>query len=81
MPWCRRRSGAATGSRQRPHRRHRADGVAHPPLPSLPTQAAAEQKAGATIQGVIGILDSDPGDALAMALARLGRAVQIGNPQ
>jgi hypothetical protein len=33
------------------------------------------------MQGVIGILDSDPSDALAMALARLGRAVQIENPQ
>jgi hypothetical protein len=27
------------------------------------------------MQGVIGILDADPSDALALALARLGRAV------
>jgi hypothetical protein len=53
----------------------------HPPLPSLLAQAAAERKAGGTLQGVIGILDSDPGDALALALARLGRAMNIGNPQ
>lgn len=53
----------------------------HPPLPSLLAQAAAERQAGATLQGVIGILDSDPGDAVAAALARLGRALQTGNPQ
>jgi hypothetical protein len=53
----------------------------HPSLPSLLAQAAAERQAGGTMHGVIGILDSDPSDALAMALARLGRAVQIGNPQ
>jgi len=53
----------------------------HPPLPSLLAQAAAERQAGGTMQGVIGILDSDPSDALARALARLGRAVQIENPQ
>jgi hypothetical protein len=53
----------------------------HPPLPSLLAQAAAERQAGGTMQGVIGILDSDPSDAVAMALARLGRAVHVGNPQ
>lgn len=53
----------------------------HPPLPSLFTQATAERQAGGTMQGVIGILDSDPSDVLAMALARLGRAMQNGNPQ
>ena len=53
----------------------------HPPLPSLLAQATAERQAGGTMQGVIGILDSDPSDVLAMALARLGRAMQNGNPQ
>jgi hypothetical protein len=53
----------------------------HPPLPSLLAQAAAERQAGGTMQGMIGILDSDPSDMLAMALARLGRAVQVENPQ
>jgi hypothetical protein len=53
----------------------------HPPLPPLLAQAAAERQAGGTIQGVIGILDSDPTDLLAAALAQLGRAVQAANPQ
>jgi hypothetical protein len=53
----------------------------HPPLPSLLAQATAERQAGGTMQGMIGILDSDPSDMLAMALARLGRVVQNGNPQ
>jgi hypothetical protein len=52
----------------------------HPPLPPLLAQAVAERQAGGTMQGVIGILDSDPSDALALALARLGRAMQTGNP-
>ena len=53
----------------------------HPPLPSLLAQAAAERRAGGTLRGMVGILDSDPGDAVAAALARLGRAVQSVNPQ
>ena len=53
----------------------------HPSLPSVLAQAAAERQAGGTPQGVIRILECDPTDALALALARLGRAVQIGNPQ
>ena len=53
----------------------------HPPLTSLLAQASAERQAGGTMQGMIGILDSDPSDALAMALARLGRAVQTANLQ
>ena len=51
----------------------------HPPLPSLLAQAVAERQAGGTLPGVIGILDSDLTDALARALARLGRAVQTEN--
>jgi hypothetical protein len=53
----------------------------HPPMPSLLAQATVERQAGGTMQGVIRILDSDPGDALAKALARLGRAVQGANPR
>jgi hypothetical protein len=48
----------------------------HPPLPCLLTQAVAEQKASGSFQTVIGILDSDPADRLAAALARLGRTMQ-----
>jgi hypothetical protein len=47
----------------------------HPPLPSLVAQAAAERQAGGTMRGVISILDADPGDALALALAQLGSAI------
>lgn len=48
----------------------------YPPLPSVLELAVTEQSAGGTLRGVIGILDSDPGDGLAGALARLGRAIQ-----
>ena len=53
----------------------------HPPLPSLLVQATAERKQGGTMRDMIGILDSDPTDQLAAALAGLGRAVQTANPQ
>jgi hypothetical protein len=33
------------------------------------------------MQGVIGILDADPSDIVAMALARLGRAMQGAKTQ
>jgi hypothetical protein len=52
----------------------------HPPLPSVLAQAVAEQASG-SLRTAIGILDSDPTDALAGALARLGRAVQLANPE
>ena len=52
----------------------------HPPLPSLVAQAVAERKAGGSLREVIRVLDSDPTDRLALALARLGRAVQARNP-
>ena len=52
----------------------------HPPLPSPVAQAMAERKAGGSPQEVIRVLDSDPTDRLAVALARLGRAVQERNP-
>ena len=54
---------------------------ATPPLPSPLVQAAAEVRAGGTLRSVVGILAADPSDALALALARLGRAMQAGNPQ
>ena len=53
----------------------------HPPLPSVVAQAAAERRFGGTLQSMIGILDSDPSDSLAMALARLGGAVHSRNSQ
>ena len=53
----------------------------HPPLPSTLEQAATEQRDGGGMRSVIRILDADPGDLLAAALARLGRAMQSGkNP-
>jgi len=53
----------------------------HPPLPSTLAQAARELREGGGLRRVLGILDTDPGDALAAALARLGRAMQTANPQ
>jgi hypothetical protein len=48
----------------------------HPPLPSLLAQAVTERQQGGDLWTVIGILSSDPGDALAGVLARLGKAMQ-----
>jgi hypothetical protein len=48
----------------------------HPALPSVMAQAVAERQQGGNMRQVIGILDSDPTDALAAALARLGQAMQ-----
>lgn len=53
----------------------------HPPLPSLLAQAADEQRHGGGMRSVLGILDSDPTDSVAAALARLGAAMQRRNPQ
>jgi hypothetical protein len=53
----------------------------HPPLPSLLAQASAETKASGDMRTVVAILENDPQDMLARALARLGRAVQMKNPQ
>jgi hypothetical protein len=53
----------------------------HPPLPSLLAQAAAERRDGADTRRMVQILGSDPTDALAAALARLGQAMQTANPQ
>jgi hypothetical protein len=54
---------------------------APPPLPSLLAQAVMERQTGGTLAGVIRVLECDPQDGLAAALARLGRAVQTANPQ
>jgi hypothetical protein len=51
----------------------------HPPLPSLLAQAAAERQHGGDMRSVIRVLDSDPTDALAAALARLGRALSANS--
>jgi hypothetical protein len=48
----------------------------HPALPRLLAQAASERQHGGSLRTMIGILDSDPGDQLAGALARLGQALQ-----
>jgi len=47
----------------------------HPPLPPVIAQAAADLAAGSSHRSVLGLLESDPGDQLAGALARLGRAI------
>lgn len=53
----------------------------HPPLPSVLEQAAADRRGGASPRTVISTLESDEGDPLAAALARLGRALESRNPQ
>jgi hypothetical protein len=52
----------------------------HPPLPSVLAQATTEGRQGGTMRQLIGILDSDPSDMLAAALARLGQAMQASKP-
>jgi hypothetical protein len=51
----------------------------HPPLPDVVTLAAAARRGGDCPQEAIRVLETDPTDALAAALARLGRAVQGAN--
>ena len=53
----------------------------HPPLPSQIELAAEEARAGGGMRSMIQILACDGGDALAGALARLGRALNAANPQ
>jgi len=48
---------------------------AAPPMPGVLDQAAGELQHGAR-RTALAILDADPGDALAAALARLGRAIE-----
>ena len=57
-------------------RRCRAHGAITLPCPRVLAQADAERRDGGGMRTVIRILDSDPGDPLAAALARLGRAMQ-----
>jgi hypothetical protein len=52
----------------------------HPSLPSVLVQAAAECQEGGTLHQVIGVLESDQTDELALALARFGKAMQGANP-
>jgi hypothetical protein len=53
----------------------------HPPLPSVLEQAASDRRDGASPQAVIRTLESDDGDPLAAALARLGRTLELRNLQ
>jgi hypothetical protein len=53
---------------------------ATPPLPPVMELAAVDLAAGASRRSVLGVLESDPGDGLAAALARLGRAMFSANP-
>lgn len=48
----------------------------HPTLPDAVTAAVEEQREGGGAAGVLRALESDPGDQLAAALARLGRAME-----
>jgi hypothetical protein len=52
---------------------------AAPPLPPLIEQAAAETDAGGSLAAVASLLESDPADGLALALARLGRRFSEAN--
>ncbi len=54
---------------------HPATWGATPPLPDPLTQAAEELRHGAQ-RAALAILEADPGDALAAALARLGRRIE-----
>jgi hypothetical protein len=47
----------------------------HPPLPSALAQAVDDQAMGLCRGSVLTALEADPGDALAAALARMGRAL------
>ena len=53
----------------------------HPPLPPVIDQAVSERRLGGEMRRMVDILDSDPADSLAAALARLGRAIEKRNPQ
>ncbi len=52
---------------------------ATPPLPSLLAQAATEAATGGTLRQTVSLLECDPTDELAGALARLGRVLQSRN--
>jgi hypothetical protein len=48
-----------------------------PPLPSVTEQAIIEQREGGSMATIIKLLEDDPGDESAAALARLGRTMQV----
>jgi len=52
----------------------------HPPLPDQLAQAAADRAAGDDPRSVLARLAADPGDTLACALARFGRALFEAKP-
>ena len=52
----------------------------HPSLPDVVTLAAAGWRGGDCPQEAIRVLETDPTDRLAAALASLGRAVRATNP-
>lgn len=52
----------------------------HPTLPSVLAQATAEAQEGGTVRQVISVLESDPTDGVAAALARLGRSMGLVKP-
>jgi hypothetical protein len=54
---------------------HASSWGATPPLPPVTDLAAADLKAGGSHRAALAVLESDPGDGLAAALARLGRAI------
>jgi hypothetical protein len=49
----------------------------HPPLPELEAQAVEECKQGGDAQTIVAILDQDPSNRLAVALASLGRTMAV----
>jgi DNA-binding transcriptional ArsR family regulator len=51
----------------------------HPPLPTALTQAVLDQQGGLSRGSVLSALESDPSDALAQALARMGRSMANRN--
>ena len=70
------RSGAATDPPAEPPRPQRGTWGDHPPLPDAVTAAAAELRESGSLRGALRELENDPGDVLARALARLGRAFE-----
>jgi hypothetical protein len=56
---------------------HPATWGATPPLPPLVEQAATDARDGDSMRAIVSRLDADPGDALALALARLGRTLGV----
>jgi DNA-binding transcriptional ArsR family regulator len=53
----------------------------HPPVPTALAQAALDHHGGLCRDTILTTLESDPGDDLARALARMGRAIRDRNQQ